>query len=149
MRIDKFLWSVRVYKTRAVASEEIKKNRVSVAGQVVKSSREVKVNDLITIRKNQIDYKIQVIAIPKSRVGAKLVSDYIADKTDKLQYEILELRRAEQNYYRQKGEGRPTKKDRRELSEYTGAHTSDATTDWDALFSGGLADDDDDEGADG
>ena len=149
MRIDKFLWSVRVYKTRAVASEEIKKNRVSVAGQVVKSSREVKVNDLITIRKNQIDHKIQVIAIPKSRVGAKLVSDYIADKTDKLQYEILELRRAEQNYYRQKGEGRPTKKDRRELSEYTGAHTSDATTDWDALFSGGLADDDDDEGAEG
>lgn len=149
MRIDKFLWSVRVYKTRAIASEEIKKNRVSVSGQVVKSSREVKVNDLITIRKNQIDYKIQVIAIPKSRVGAKLVSDYIADKTDKLQYEILELRRAEQNYYRQKGEGRPTKKDRRELSEYTGAHTSDATTDWDALFSGGLADDDDDEGAEG
>ena len=79
------------------------------------------------------------------------MADYIVDKTDKLQYEILELRRAEQNYYRQKGEGRPTKKDRRELSDFTvNASTADDVTDWEALFSGeGDEDDDLGEGDDG
>ena len=65
MRIDKFLWSVRFYKTRSIAADEIKKNRVSVSGQTVKSSREVKEGDVIKIRKNQIDYKIKVLQIPK------------------------------------------------------------------------------------
>lgn len=118
MRIDKFLWSVRFYKTRSISADEIKKNRVSIGDQVLKSSKEVKVGDVIKIRKNQIDYKIKVLQIPKSRIGAKLVSLYVADITDKEQYEILAMRRSEQNYYRIKGEGRPTKKDRRELEDY-------------------------------
>lgn len=118
MRIDKFLWSVRFYKTRSISADEIKKNRVSIGDQVLKSSKEVKVGDVIKIRKNQIDYKIKVLQIPKSRIGAKLVPLYVADITDKEQYEILAMRRSEQNYYRIKGEGRPTKKDRRELEDY-------------------------------
>lgn len=118
MRIDKFLWSVRFYKTRSISADEIKKNRVSIGDQVLKSSKEVKVGDVIKIRKNQIDYKIKVLQIPKSRIGTKLVSLYVADITDKEQYEILAMRRSEQNYYRIKGEGRPTKKDRRELEDY-------------------------------
>ena len=118
MRIDKFLWSVRFYKTRSIAADEIKKNRVSIGNQVVKSSKEVKVDDVIKIRKNQIDYKIKVLQIPKSRIGAKLVSLHVIDKTEKEQYEILEMRRSVQDYYRQKGEGRPTKKDRREIEDY-------------------------------
>lgn len=118
MRIDKFLWSIRFYKTRSIASEEIKKNRVSIGGQVIKSSKEVKAGDEIKIRKNQIDYKIKVIDLPKSRVGAKLVPLYVKDMTDKEQYEILQMRRMEQSYYRMKGEGRPTKKDRREIENY-------------------------------
>lgn len=135
MRIDKFLWSVRVYKTRSVAAEEIRKNRVSLAGVPVKSSKEIKVGDLIKIRKNQIDYQIQVLQIPKSRIGAKLVAEHIADKTDKEQYEILQMRRAEQNYYRNKGEGRPTKRDRRELDDYVSADQNGETdTDWDRFF---------------
>ena len=68
MRIDKFLWSIRFYKTRSVSADEIKKNRVSIGASVVKSSKEVKEGDVIKIRKNQIEYKIKVIQIPKSRI---------------------------------------------------------------------------------
>ena len=118
MRIDKFLWCVRFYKTRSIAAGEIKKNRVSLAGQTVKSSREVKDGDLIKIRKNQIDYQIKIVQIPKSRIGAKLVPLHIQDKTDKEQYEIMKLRQLSQEHYRNKGEGRPTKKDRRDLDDY-------------------------------
>ncbi|WP_297982747.1 RNA-binding S4 domain-containing protein [uncultured Chryseobacterium sp.] len=137
MRIDKFLWSVRFYKTRTVAADEIKKNRVSIGENVVKSSKEVKEGDVIKVRKNQIDYKIKVIQIPKSRIGAKLVSLHVKDMTDPQQYEILQLRRMEQSYYRSKGEGRPTKKDRRDIDDYVG---DDENTEimneeqWDAFF---------------
>jgi ribosome-associated heat shock protein Hsp15 len=140
MRIDKFLWSVRVFKTRTLATEEIKKNRVSVGEQVVKASREVKPGDIIKVRKNQIEYKIKVLDLPKSRVGAKLVPDFIADKTEKEQYDILALRKNEQNYYRAKGEGRPTKKDRRDIDNYTSTEevqensSEDKSTDWDSFF---------------
>ncbi|WP_226064167.1 RNA-binding S4 domain-containing protein [Kaistella polysaccharea] len=137
MRIDKFLWCVRFYKTRSIAAEEIKKNRVSVANQTVKSSREVKDGDIIKIRKNQIDYQIKITQIPKSRMGAKLVPLYIEDKTDKEQYEILKLRNLSQEHYRNKGEGRPTKKDRRDLDGFVeGDSTGDmADGDWDLFFS--------------
>jgi len=137
MRIDKFLWSVRFYKTRNIAAEEIKKNRVSIGENAVKSSKEVKTGDLIKVKKNQIEYKIKVTDIPKSRVGAKLVSLYVIDMTEKEQYEILKMRKSAQDYYRQKGLGRPTKKDRREMDDFS---TSDASSemdndDWDVFFS--------------
>ena len=137
MRIDKFLWCVRFYKTRSIAADEIKKNRVSVANSVVKSSKEIKPGDVIKIRKNQIDYQIKVLQIPKSRLGAKLVPLHIEDKTDKEQYEILKLRKLTQDYYRGKGEGRPTKKDRRDMDEYVAgdANFEMADDDWDLFFS--------------
>ena len=137
MRIDKFLWCVRFYKTRSIAADEIKKNRVSVANSVVKSSKEIKPGDVIKIRKNQIDYQLKVLEIPKSRLGAKLVSIHIEDKTDKEQYEILKLRKLTQDYYRGKGEGRPTKKDRRDMDEYVAgdANFEMADDDWDLFFS--------------
>lgn len=134
MRIDKFLWSIRFYKTRNIAAEEIKKNRVSIGTSVVKSSKEVKEGDTIKIRKNQIDYKIKVIQIPKSRIGAKLVPLHIQDVTDKEQYELLKLRKMSQDYYRNKGEGRPTKKDRREMDDYVGNDVDSDFTDWDDFF---------------
>lgn len=137
MRIDKFLWCVRFYKTRSIAADEIKKNRVSVANSVVKSSKEIKPGDVIKIRKNQIDYQLKVLEIPKSRLGAKLVPIHIEDKTDKEQYEILKLRKLTQDYYRGKGEGRPTKKDRRDMDEYVAgdANFEMADDDWDLFFS--------------
>ncbi|UTX48110.1 RNA-binding S4 domain-containing protein [Chryseobacterium sp. MA9] len=134
MRIDKFLWSIRFYKTRSIAAEEIKKNRVSIGTSAVKSSKEVKEGDTIKIRKNQIDYKIKIIQIPKSRIGAKLVPLHIQDVTDKEQYELLKLRKMSQDYYRNKGEGRPTKKDRREMDDYVGNDIASDFTDWDDFF---------------
>ncbi|MCO6565010.1 MAG: RNA-binding S4 domain-containing protein [Apibacter sp.] len=119
MRIDKFLWCVRIYKTRAIATEECKKNRVFLDDTPLKPSREVLVGETYKIKKNQIDYKIQVIQIPPNRVGAKLVPLYIKDLTDPEQIEMMKTRTQTQNYYRQKGLGRPTKKDRRELDDYT------------------------------
>lgn len=136
MRIDKYLWSVRFYKTRTIATEDIKKNRVSIGENPVKASKEVKAGDVIKIRKNQIDYKIKVIDIPKSRVGAKLVPLYVVDMTEKDQYEILKLRQSSQDYYRQKGIGRPTKKDRRDMDDYVddGPSVDMENDDWDVFF---------------
>lgn len=134
MRIDKFLWSIRFFKTRSIATDEIKKNRVAVGEATVKSSKEVKDGDVIKIRKNQIDYKIKVLQIPKSRIGAKLVPLHIVDMTEKEQYEILKMRKSAQDYYRNKGEGRPTKKDRRDMDDYVGVE-SENSTDWDNFFS--------------
>ena len=136
MRIDKFLWSIRFYKTRNIAAEEIKKNRVSIGANPVKSSKEVKEGDVIKIRRNQIDYKIKVLQIPKSRIGAKLVPLHITDLTDKEQYEILKIRRMSQDYYRQKGEGRPTKKDRRDMDDFVDSDipSSMSEDDWDLFF---------------
>lgn len=137
MRIDKFLWCVRFYKTRSIATDEIKKNRVSLGNQPVKSSKEVKEGDLIKIRKNQIDYQIKILQIPKSRMSAKLVPLYIVDKTEKEQYEVLKQRKLTQDYYRIKGEGRPTKRDRRAMDEFV---ENDGTPEmeggeWDLFFS--------------
>ena len=138
MRIDKFLWSIRFYKTRSIAADEIKKNRVFIGENSVKSSREVKQGDEIKIKKNQIEYKIKVLDIPKSRVGAKLVSDFVKDITDPQQYEILKIRKSSQDYYRNKGEGRPTKKDRREMQDFIQTPNSEDSQmeeeDWESFF---------------
>ncbi|WDF48126.1 RNA-binding S4 domain-containing protein [Chryseobacterium sp. KACC 21268] len=136
MRIDKYLWSVRFYKTRTIATEDIKKNRVIIGENPVKASKEVKAGDVIKIRKNQIDYKIKVLDIPKSRVGAKLVALYVVDMTEKDQYEILKMRKESQDYYRHKGIGRPTKKDRRDMDDYVddGAPNDTENDDWDTFF---------------
>ena len=138
MRIDKFLWCVRFYKTRSIAADEIKKNRVSIAGTAVKSSRDVVPGNIIKVRKNQIDYQIAVLSIPKSRVGPKLVPLYIDDKTEKEQYEILKLRNLNQDYYRNRGEGRPTKKDRRSMDDFieNDTETTGDDSDWDMFFTG-------------
>ncbi len=136
MRIDKFLWCVRLYKTRSLAADEIKKNRVAIGESVVKSSREVKVGEEIKIKKNQILYAFKVLQIPKSRVGAKLLPLHVEDLTEKEQYDLLKMRRSEQSYYRNKGEGRPTKKDRRELSDFISDSPDTVDTDWDDFFSG-------------
>jgi Ribosome-associated heat shock protein implicated in the recycling of the 50S subunit (S4 paralog) len=118
MRVDKFLWSVRYYKTRAIATDALKKNRVKVNGAVVKASKEIIPGDHIEVKKDQINLSFKVIQVPKSRIGAKLLSLHIVDTTPKEEYEVLELRKLSQDYYREKGEGRPTKKDRRELDDY-------------------------------
>ncbi|RNC80159.1 MAG: RNA-binding S4 domain-containing protein [Winogradskyella sp.] len=118
MRIDKYLWCVRYLKTRNQATITCKKGQVKVNDSVVKPSREVYIGDIISLRKNQINYKIKVNDIPPNRVGAKLVDIYRTDLTPKSEFESLELLKFSKDYYRKKGTGRPTKKDRRSLDNY-------------------------------
>ena len=118
MRVDKYLWCVRYFKTRSIATNACKKSHVKVNGDVVKPSREVYPTDKIEIRKNQINYKIEVLDIPPSRVGAKLVSIYLTDITPKENLEKLDLLKYSKDYYRKKGTGRPTKKDRRDIDDW-------------------------------
>ena len=118
MRIDKYLWCVRYYKTRTLATTACKKGQVRVNGEIVKPSREVFPLDIIETRKDQINYKLLVNDIPESRIGAKLVDIYRIDKTPKEQFEARDLLKYSKDYYRKKGTGRPTKKDRRDIDEY-------------------------------
>ncbi|WP_396638300.1 RNA-binding S4 domain-containing protein [Maribacter sp. R77961] len=118
MRIDKYLWCTRYFKTRNIATNTCKKGHVKINGQVAKPGREVFPMDEIRVRKNQIDYKLNVLAIPDSRVGAKLVDIYRKDTTPASAFEHNELLNYSKDYYRKKGTGRPTKKDRREIDDY-------------------------------
>ncbi len=117
MRIDKYLWCVRQYKTRNIATTACKKGHIKVNGQVVKPSREVYVTDKIELRKNQINYSLTVLDIPPNRVGAKLVDIYRVDTTPKSAFEAQELLKFAKDHYRKKGTGRPTKKDRRDIDD--------------------------------
>ena len=118
MRIDKYLWCVRYYKTRNMVTEACKKNQVTVNGQVAKASKEVFPTDRITFRKDQITQIITVLDIPDNRVGAKLVDLYRIDETPAEAFEHLEMLKLSKAHYRKYGEGRPTKKDRRDLDDF-------------------------------
>ena len=118
MRIDKYLWSIRQFKTRSIATEACKKGHVKMDDKSCKPSKEVYGNELISVRKNQINYKIEVLGIPESRVGAKLVDLYRKDLTPKEEFDKTEMLKYSKDYYRKKGTGRPTKKDRRDIDDY-------------------------------
>ena len=118
MRIDKYLWCVRYFKTRNLATTACKKGHIKVNGDVVKPSREVFATDKIKLRKDQINYELTVNDIPESRVGAKLVDIYRTDTTPKSEFEANELLKYSKDYYRKKGIGRPTKKDRRDIDGF-------------------------------
>mgnify|MGYP000337533904 FL=1 len=118
MRVDKYLWAVRYYKSRNAASTACRKGYVQLGGQNAKPSREVYVSDKISVRRQQLTVEIYVLDIPKSRVGAKLVSQYCKDITPQ---ETLDLKNAadeNQRMSRVKGMGRPSKKDRRDIEDF-------------------------------
>lgn len=119
MRVDKYLWCVRKFKTRGLSSEAIKKERVKINDEIVKSSRTIKVKDQVEIHREGIKYSYLVLDIPKSRLGAKLVDDFIKDITSQEQIEKAEFISMMKNFNRKRGEGRPTKKDRRDLDRYS------------------------------
>lgn len=125
MRIDKYLWCIRLFKTRSLATNACKKGHVKIDGTNLKPSKEIYGNEEILIRKNQINYKIKVLDIPSNRVGAKLVDLYRKDLTPKEQFEKTELLKYSKDYYRKKGTGRPTKKDRRDIDDYYETESSD------------------------
>lgn len=118
MRVDKFLWCVRYFKTRSLATNACKKGQIKVNGDTVKPSREVYPQDNIEVRKNQINYTLTINDIPPSRVGAKLVDIYRVNTTPKEAFEAQEMLKYSKDYYRKKGTGRPTKKDRRDIDEF-------------------------------
>jgi ribosome-associated heat shock protein Hsp15 len=118
MRIDKFLWCTRYFKSRNMASEACKKGHVRINDMVAKPGKEIYPTDKVVLRKNQIDYQLTVLDIPKSRVGAKLVDIYRKDTTPQEAFEHKELLRYAKDHYRKKGLGRPTKKDRRSIDDY-------------------------------
>ena len=118
MRIDKYLWSTRYYKTRNIASTACKKGQVKINGQVAKPSREIYPMDQIALRKDQIEYRLTILDIPESRVGAQLVDLYRKDTTSPEALVHKELLQHVKEQYRKNGTGRPTKKDRRDIEGY-------------------------------
>ena len=136
VRVDKWLWAVRVFKTRSIATEACKKGRISIAGVTIKPSRVIRVGEVITVRKPPIEYSFRVIQLLVSRVGAKRVAEFMENVTPREQYELLELQRVSGFVDRAKGLGRPTKKDRRDLDQFAedlpeGMDLFDWDDDWD------------------
>lgn len=117
-RVDKWLWAVRVFKTRSLAADACKKGRVLMQGVAVKPSRELKVGDVLQVRRNPIIYTFKVMALTQNRVGAKLVPQFMANVTSPDQLELLEVLKLDQSNRRAKGLGRPTKKERRDLDDF-------------------------------
>lgn len=115
VRVDKWLWAMRVFKTRSIATEACKKGRVSIGGAAVKPSRTVKPGDVVDVRKPPITYTFRVKDVCENRLGAKLVPDYLENITPPDQYELLEMTRISGFVDRRKGLGRPTKRDSRTM----------------------------------
>lgn len=114
-RIDKFLWSVRIYKTRSMATEACRKGRVSIDDIPVKPSRQIKTGEIIQVKKPPVIYSYRLKEIPPSRVSAGLVDKYLEDNTPEEEKIKLDIRSKTASGYRYKGSGRPTKKERRDL----------------------------------
>lgn len=118
VRIDKWLWAVRLFKTRTLAAEACKKGKITIDTISVKPSRTIRVNDVIQIKKPPITYAFKVLAVTENRMGAKLVPSFMENVTSEEQYAILELSKISGFIDRDKGTGRPTKKDRRSLESF-------------------------------
>jgi ribosome-associated heat shock protein Hsp15 len=120
VRIDKWLWAVRLYKTRTVAAEACKAGHVKVGGQPIKPSRDIRLGETIEAKTGEITRTVRVLGLVEQRIGAKLVSQYLEDLTPASEYEKLRLPSFRPLFWRPKGSGRPSKKQRR---------------DWESLFS--------------
>jgi ribosome-associated heat shock protein Hsp15 len=120
VRIDKFLWAVRLYKTRSLASDACRMNRILINGSPVKPSRIILNNDILTVRKPPVSFLYKIIIPIGNRQPAKLVPDYIEDLTPDAEKAKLEIRLTAPIAYRKKGTGRPTKKDRRIIDKWHG-----------------------------
>ncbi|MBW6535148.1 MAG: RNA-binding S4 domain-containing protein [Mariniphaga sp.] len=118
VRIDKWLWAVRVFKTRSQATEACKKGRVEIGDLPVKPSREVHAGEVVQVRKPPLTRKLKVVALADKRMSAKLTADYVEDVTPPEEFEILEMQKQMNWNSRDRGAGRPTKKERRKLDDF-------------------------------
>jgi ribosome-associated heat shock protein Hsp15 len=119
-RIDKWLWAARIFKTRSIAADAIKNGRVTIQGVNVKPSRMVKVGEVVSVRKPPVTYSFKILQTIEQRVGAKLIPQIYENVTTPDQYELLEMNRISGFVNRQRGTGRPTKKERRALDKFVG-----------------------------
>ena len=117
-RIDKWLWAVRIYKTRSIAAEACKKGHVSIGDRTAKPAHNIRVGDVVNVKKAPITYSFKVLKCAENRVGAKLVPELMENVTPQEQYEILEMSRMSGFVDRARGTGRPTKKERRDLDQF-------------------------------
>lgn len=117
-RIDKWLWAVRIYKTRSIAAEACKKGHVSIGDRTAKPAHNIRVGDIVNVKKAPITYSFRVLKCAENRVGAKLVPELMENVTPQEQYEILEMSRISGFVGRARGTGRPTKKERRDLDQF-------------------------------
>lgn len=118
VRIDKWLWAVRIFKTRNLAAEACKKGRVSLNGIALKPSKNIKIGDTLQVRTNPVIYSFKVLNLTENRIGAKLVPEYMLNTTTADQLELLELHKLNKTINRARGTGRPTKKERREIDSF-------------------------------
>ena len=121
MRIDKYLWCMRLFKTRAVATEHVRSERVWMDDQPVKASREVKPGNTFVLKRHGYEESFEVLAIPRARLGAKLVPEYLKVLTPQAELDKKEFLQMAKNMSRERGTGRPTKKDRRDLDDFGSA----------------------------
>ena len=118
MRIDKYVWCVRLSKTRSRATKLVSGNKIKLNGLECKPAKEVTIGDLISIQKNNATFSFRVKALTEKRLGAKLISDYIIDETAAEEIEKYKTYQAAQRHYRGKDHGKPSKKDRRDLDDF-------------------------------
>ena len=118
VRVDKWLWAVRIFKTRSLATEACKKGHVSIGDSTLKPSKMVQVGDIVKVRKAPITKSLKIIALAEKRMSAKLILDFVEDVTPAEEMELLEMQKNMRWIARDRGTGRPTKKDRRELDDF-------------------------------
>lgn len=118
VRVDKYLFAMRLYKTRTIAADACKKGRITMGGAQLKPARTFHIGDVFSVRKGPITYTYRIKRLSENRLGAKLVPDYLQDITAPDQLELLELARLAGQTGRDRGTGRPTKKDRREIETF-------------------------------
>ena len=117
-RIDKWLWAVRIYKTRSIAAEACKKGHITIGDRTAKPAHNIRVGDIVNVKKAPITYSFKVLKCAENRVGAKLVPELMENITSQEQYEILEMSKISGFVERRRGTGRPTKKERRDLDSF-------------------------------
>jgi ribosome-associated heat shock protein Hsp15 len=122
VRMDKFLWAVRIYKTRTLAAEACSKGQVVIDNIPVKPSRHVKSGEIIFIRKSPILHSYKVLEILHSRLPAEKVKNFIVEITPEEEFNKIEMLKLQQNAFRDRGTGRPTKRDRREIDKHRTSH---------------------------
>ena len=118
IRVDKYLFAVRLYKTRSQASEECRKGKVTIGDMNVKPSRELKVGEILQLRRPPITRSYKILSLTENRMAAKLVPEFLLETTPASELEILEVQKKMSVYERERGTGRPTKKERRDLDDF-------------------------------